>query len=219
MLNAILWDNDGVLVDTEGLFYEVNRKFFRAFAIELTQEDFYKWFLCSDAGIWHRLRDRGYAEIEIDEARKRRNADYTAQLLSSAPLERPGIPELVRSLYGRVKMGVVTGASREHFDAIHRVSAMRHCFDLVLTAEQYKAAKPSPEPYLTALARLGLQPAECVVVEDSPRGLQAATAAGLRCVVLRTPLTGKHLFAEAFAVVDSIQELAVQLDRMLESKP
>ena len=67
----------------------------------------------------------------------------------------------------------------------------------------------------TALSRLGFQPEECVVIEDSPRGLQAAVAAGLRCIVLRTPLTAQHPFSEAFAVVNTVDELATQLNRMV----
>lgn len=214
VLKAILWDNDGVLVDTECLFFEANRAFFGAVGMNLTADDFLTFFLCQDIGIWHRFRELGYSESEIIEARSRRNAMYSDQLVQASSLARPGIPELLRALNGRPRMGVVTSASQAHFDVIHRNLPMRPSFEFVLTAEQYAAPKPHPEPYLLALDRLGLPPEECIAVEDSPRGLQAANAAGLRCIVLKTELTRGYDFRDAFALVDSVPQLAGLLDDM-----
>ena len=96
-------------------------------------------------------------------------------------------------------MGVVTSANREHFDIIHRrLDLVRH-FRFVLTAEDYRHTKPSPDPYLLGLKRLGLEAGQCLVVEDSPRGLEAARAAGIPCIVLRHELTLGHDFAGALA--------------------
>jgi len=82
-------------------------------------------------------------------------------------------------------------------------------------SESYVNSKPSPEPYLLALQRLGLPAGECVVVEDSPRGLRAALAAGLRCIALRTVLTRHYDFPGAHRVVDDMAQLRAEIEALL----
>jgi HAD superfamily hydrolase (TIGR01509 family) len=214
MLAGILWDNDGVLVDTERLFYEVNRDFLREHRIELTEADFFDWFLCDNRGAWHLLAERGATPQEIDSHRRSRNARYTERLARETSLLNPGVDRLLGRLGARADMGVVTSASREHFNAVHdRLDIARH-FKFVITEEAYANSKPSPEPYLLGLRKLGLQPQQCVVVEDSPRGLQSALAAGMRCIVLRNAMTRHFRFEGAHAIADSVEELQARIESM-----
>ena len=104
-------------------------------------------------------------------------------------------------------MGIVTSAQRQHFEAIHERSGLVKYMDFVLTREDYVQTKPHPEPYLTAIRRHGLQPDQCVVVEDSQRGLASATAAGVDCIVVLSEWTRDGDFSGALAVADSIAEV------------
>jgi beta-phosphoglucomutase-like phosphatase (HAD superfamily) len=115
-------------------------------------------------------------------------------------------------------MGVVTSSMGSHFELIHsRLDLLRH-FRFVLTAEHYANSKPSPEPYLLGLQKLGLAPEQCVVVEDSPRGLQAATAAGLRCIVLRNALTRHYDFPGAWRIADDVDALHAELAALADAE-
>jgi HAD superfamily hydrolase (TIGR01509 family) len=212
MLAGILWDNDGVLVNTERIFYEVNRDFLRQHRIELTEENFFDWFLCDNRGAWHLLAERGATPQEIDSWRRLRNALYTERLARETNLLNPGVDRILDRLRARMDMGIVTSASREHFNAVHdRLDIARH-FKFVITEEAYASSKPSPEPYLLGLRKLGLPPQQCIVVEDSPRGLASALAAGIRCIVLRNSMTGHCRFEGAYGVADSIEELQAQIE-------
>ena len=215
MLRGLLWDNDGVLVDTERVYYEVNRDYFRLHEIELTEQEFFNWFLVADRGAWHLLRDRGMTAAEIEACRRTRNDRYTARLITEKNLANPGVAGMLARLATRVSMGIVTSASREHFDAIHRHLGITRYFDFVLTAETFAHSKPSPEPYLLGLKRLGIPGCECLVVEDSPRGLQAANAAGIDCIVLRNAMTRHYPFAGAYNVVDTVDELLAEIEKLL----
>jgi len=82
-------------------------------------------------------------------------------------------------------------------------------FDLILTGDEVKQAKPLPEPFLTAAARLGLSPDECVVVENAPLGIEAAKAAGMHCIAVETTLDREHL-QSADCIVKTIAELIEQ---------
>lgn len=205
MLDAILWDNDGVLVDTEQLFFEANRDLLAELGAELTPQGFFDWFLLDNCGGWHLLGQPSAAQIEIWRAE--RNRRYTRLLQEANHLAMPGIHALVETLAGRYRMGIVTSAYREHFELIHQDLGLRQHFEFVLAGEDYQGSKPDPEPYLKGLERMGLPAERCVVIEDSPRGLAAANAAGIRCIVLRHPLMKDYAFSGAWQVVDSLAAL------------
>ena len=205
MVEAILWDNDGVLVDSERLFFEANRELLASLGAELTPEGFFEWYLLDNCGGWHLLGDPTEAQIELWRAE--RNRLYSRKLQQAGSLAMPGIGELLTTLAPHYRMGIVTSSYREHFDLIHQDLALTRHFEFILAAEDYSGSKPDPEPYLQGLKRLGLPAHRCLVIEDSPRGLAAANAAGIPCMVLRHPLTRGHDFRGATAVVDSFDEL------------
>lgn len=207
MRKGLLWDNDGVLVDTERLFYQVNRELFAQFGIDLTPQHFFNWFLVQNHGAWHLLTGQGVGAEQISQLREERNCRYSARLQSENSLAIAHIQPVLQQLATQARMGVVTSASRQHFDIIHSKHQLLQHFEFVLTEEDYVESKPSPEPYLLGLQKLGLAPEQCLVIEDSPRGLQAATAAGIRCIVMRSELTHGHEFTGAHSVVDSVPEL------------
>jgi HAD superfamily hydrolase (TIGR01509 family) len=217
MLRASFLDNDGVLVDTERLFYEANRELFRPLGLELSERHFFDWYLADNCGAWHLLEPE-LSEAQIDAQRDGRNLRYAARLAAEHIPAIDGVAEVLASLSPRLRMGVVTSSNRDHFDIIHgRLDLVRH-FEFVLTHESYTHSKPSPEPYLLGLERLGLRAEEALVVEDSPRGLQAASAAGIRCIILRNALTRSHDFPGAYRVVDTMPQLLAEIELLMATE-
>ena len=106
-----------------------------------------------------------------------------------------------------VKMAIVTTSTRANFDVIHRNRNLLRFMDFVLTREDYVWSKPDPEPYMLALSRFGASADECLAVEDSQRGLQAAVAAGIDCAVVYNAFTAGHDFTGATHVLASIHDL------------
>ncbi len=202
---AILWDNDGVLVNTEQLFYEVNRDFFAGYGVNLTPQHFFDWFLQSNEGAWHMLP--GYERDKVPLFRAERNRHYSARLRQSGQLLTADIGHVLAQLQPRFRMAVVTSSRHEDFHIIHRHTGLLPCFEFILTDEDVPNSKPAPDPYLAGLQRLGLPAHQVLVVEDSPRGLQAARAAGIDCIAIRSELTAGFDFPGAMAVVESNHEL------------
>jgi HAD superfamily hydrolase (TIGR01509 family) len=207
---TVLWDNDGVLVDTEGLFFEATRDVLRTVGAELTPEMFIDFALRSGESTFRLAAERGIGTTEIARLRAERDQRY-AEFLQTRPVIIEGVREALASLHGRVGMGVVTSSRRVHFDLAHAQSGLRDFFRFVLAREDYVQAKPDPEPYLTAVRRFGLQPEDCLVVEDSERGLAAATAAGLRCIAVPTRWTRGSNFGNAYKVLDHIAAAACEI--------
>jgi HAD superfamily hydrolase (TIGR01509 family) len=204
---AILWDNDGVLVDTERLFFQANRELFADHGLELTNRAFFDWFLLDNCGGWHLFRARGHSEASIGEIRKERNRRFSALLAAEHTLAREGMEKVVGALSAMAPMAIVTSSSREHFTLAHRRTTFAQYCPMVVTEEDCARTKPAPEPYLLGAKRVDKLPGQCIAVEDSPRGLLAARAAGIPCVIVRNELTSGHAFPGAHAIVESNDEL------------
>lgn len=221
MIKAILWDNDGVLVDTEHLFFEANRQILAQHDVQLTPRQFLDWFLIENRGAWHLLLARGYSHAQISQLRAARNLLQSQLLLDYQQrcdsLAIPGMPALLAHLASKaLKMGVVTSALAEHFELIHAGLDFLPHLQFVLADGSYLNSKPAPDPYLLGLQKLGLAAEECLVVEDSPRGLQSALAAGMRCIVLRNELSLDYGFPGAYRVVDNVAALQEEIEKLLD---
>jgi HAD superfamily hydrolase (TIGR01509 family) len=210
MIEVILWDNDGVLVDTEELFFAATRDALARANVELSRERYLEFALGKGRNMSDLLEARGWTPEQIAALRRERDVAYKAMLAAQCrPME--GAVETLRSMQGTARMAVVTTSLREHFEVAHKSSGLREFFELVVAREDYVESKPHPEPYLTALARLGAQADRCVAIEDSPRGLTSALAAGLRCIVVPNDFTRGVDFNGATAVLDNIRSVPVVL--------
>ncbi len=206
MTKAILWDNDGVLVLTEHLYFEATRRVLRSVGMDLTEAQYIELFLVQGRGAWHLAKDQGVPAQTIERLREERNALY-GEWLAKGPQLVDGIVSTLEALHGKYVMGVVTSSRRDHFEVIHRSTGLLKYFDFVLTSDDYARTKPEPDPYVAAVERSGIARESCLAVEDSARGLTAAVRAGVRCVVVPTRLTSRSTFAGADRVLSSVTEL------------
>ena len=203
---TILWDNDGVLVDTEGLYFRATQEVLRTVGVHLTADQFKEISLRRGESTFVLAAEHGITDDEIARLRAERDRRY-AELLGSQSWAIDGAEEVLRSLHGQVRMGVVTSARRVHFETAHASTGLRQYLDFVLTREDYQQTKPHPEPYLTAMARHDLRPEDCIVVEDSERGLAAATAAGLPCLIVLSDWSRDADFSGAAKVLENIRDV------------
>ncbi len=209
-IRAVFWDNDGVLVETEHLYFEANRRVLARAGVALTEDQYIDLFLVQGRGAWHLLEERGVAAAEIDRLRDQRNALYTV-LIREAPRAVPGVEDVLSQLHGRYVMGVVTSSRKDHFAAIHESTGLLPYFDFVLAVGDYARSKPEPDPYLRAIEKSGVAPEACIAIEDSERGLIAATRAGLRCLVIPSALTRRQAFPGAYRVLGGVSEIPAAL--------
>jgi HAD superfamily hydrolase (TIGR01509 family) len=197
MIKAVLWDNDGVLVDTEELYFKATREVFSEIGVDLTAELFDQISLMQGRSTFYLAAAQGLKAEDIARLRADRNRRYS-DLLRKGVRVLDGVEDTLRQLRGRVLMGVVTSSRREHFEIIHVGTGLLHFFDFVLTREDYGKSKPNPDPFLTAIKRNGLKRQHCIIVEDSERGLAAAKAAGIRCIMVPNSLTKDDDFSGAY---------------------
>ena len=200
MVEAILWDNDGVLVDTECLFFESTRRILTRIGIDLSPEQFLELSMRQGRSAFQLAAGRGWTKEQIANLKCDRDLLYS-EMLRRGIRVMPGVQETLGALHGRMRMAVVTSSQRQHFELMHEHISLTGYFEFVLAREDYRESKPNPEPYLLALKRLGMKAETCVAVEDSERGLAAARAAGLRCLVVPNDITRHCSFQAATAIL------------------
>ena len=210
MFDAILFDNDGVLVDTEHLYFRANQEALAGVGIQLDADAYVQLFLREGRGAWHLARERGLGPGDIDALRAARDRRYF-ELVGSADVVIPGVADIVPALARRYRLAIVTSSEKGPFARTHARTGLLEHFELVLAQGDYARGKPEPDPYLRAVERLGVAGDRCLVIEDSERGLRAAKAAGLRCWVIPSGLTAGGRFEKADAVFDSLGAAAVRL--------
>jgi HAD superfamily hydrolase (TIGR01509 family) len=205
MKRYILWDNDGVLINSEPLYYQANREILESVGIEHTTRDSDQ-MMTYGYGLTDILRTHEFSQTDINELHRRRIDRYQT-LLMTENYAIEGAEEIVAKLAEDYSMAIVTASPRQDFKVIHKNTSFLKYMDFVLNREDYDRTKPDPEPYRLALNRFNIQPESAVVVEDSARGLGSAIAAGIDCIILRNDFTRNHDFEGAIAFADSHTQL------------
>jgi HAD superfamily hydrolase (TIGR01509 family) len=201
----ILFDHDGVLVDTEFWYFRSGQRALADIGVTLDKEQYLR-DMSEGRGTWTQARTAGVDEQSISRQRAVRDA-YYQEYLSTEAIEIEGVVDALAELSTYVRMAIVTTAKRADFELIHENRQIRQFMDFVLVREDYDLAKPNPEPYLTGLKRFGAIKSEALVVEDSARGLSSAVAAGIHCAVVANDFTKGQDFARATYRIDSLREL------------
>jgi len=201
----ILFDHDGVLVDTEFWYYKAGARALADIGLTL-DKDRYLRDMNQGLGTWAQARAAGVDEEAISRQREVRD-DYYQEYLRTEAIEIEGVVDTLAELSKYVRMAIVTTAKRADFDIIHENRHIRQFMDFVLVREDYKLAKPHPEPYLTGLQRLGASKEETLVVEDSARGLNSAVAAGIDCAIVYNDFTKAQNFSRASYRIETLIEL------------
>lgn len=205
---AVLWDLDGVLVDSTRFHYEAYRKLLAECGQEIGFDEFRNLFgLRNDAILRRLLGELPPAEMEQLADRKE---ELFRELIAGKVEALPGAAELARRLReAGVPMAIVSSTPRANIELILGSLGLAEAFAAVVAAEDAQRGKPHPEGFLAAAERLGVPPADCVVLEDAPEGLEGAKAAGMRCIGVATTRPPERL-SEADLVVDRLDDPRVE---------
>ena len=205
MKKCILFDHDGVLVDTELWYFKAGERALADIGVAVDKDQYLR-DMSQGLGTWAHAKAAGVDERTINRQREVRNA-YYQEYLRTEPIEIDGVVEALAELSQYVRMAIVTTAKRADFELIHQERQITPYMDFVLVREDYTFAKPHPEPYLTGLKRFGAAKAEALVVEDSSRGLSSAVAAGIDCAIVYNDFTKSHDFSQARYQIEALTDL------------
>ncbi len=218
-LKAVIFDMDGVLIDSEPLHYLIEREIFEKLGLDVSPEihrtylgtatDFMYLDLIARFGLSQSIQDL----LKLDEL-------FRCEYFSSLPslVLNPGVRLILNELRSAgIKLGVATSSSPAIANILLERGEIKSYFEVVMTTSEAGKSKPEPLVYQTAANKLGVEPNECLVFEDSPNGLLAAKRAGMTCTVLRTETVSAEELVLADYSIGSFEEITLdQLKRYLK---
>jgi beta-phosphoglucomutase len=222
MLDAVVFDFDGIIVDTEPIHYKAFQEILIPLGLGYSWQQYLDLYLgFDDRDAFREAFRAGGRSLSEQELRSMMEEKALAFLrtVSSGVAPYPGVVELIRSLSGKVPVALCSGALRSDIDPILSQLALTGAFDAIVTADEVSASKPDPESYRLAVQRLqelypGIDPAASLAIEDTPAGIASATGAGLKVLAVTNSYPKERLLG-AFRVIQSLVGVDLEGVRLL----
>lgn len=219
-LRAIIFDCDGVLVDSEPAHFEAFKRTLGGDGTSLTEELYKeKYMAMDDRGIFTTFYQNAGRPLSVEELKQlmeKKTQTFQHIIQNEGLMAYPAVPELVMAVSQRYPLAVASGARKHELETVLESAGIRSFFEVVISADDVQYGKPNPESYLKAVESLNasgkrstpIRPEECVVIEDSRDGIASAHSAGMKCVAVATSFPMFEL-SHADLVVPALASLRV----------
>ncbi len=210
MIKGVIFDLDGVIVNTEPLHELCEKQILKRYNVRVSKEIFEKIKGLSDVDAF-----RFYiSHFKIDEHPSllidKKKQLYIKLLKRKARLY-PGFKTLAKQCKQKFKIGLATSSSKQNVHILLKHFDIKQYFDALVTAEDVRLTKPYPDPYLKIAEKLHIKPNQCLVIEDSIHGITAAKTAGAKCIAVSTTFSKKKLQETSVdGVVGSLCDLSLE---------
>ena len=210
---GVIFDLDGVLIDSEGLYYRAYTEVLKPYGVTVTQREYEEYWIAQGIGPEY-IVEKNNLSVAPDTLRKLRSPIFL-KLLETEVTLMPYVEETLTHLSGHFGLTVATNSNREHLDFVLKRCGIDRFFDRTIARQDYEKAKPEPDAFLAAAKKLGLARERCVVVEDTYRGVTAAAQAGIACIAVPNAYTQNNDFSQATLVLSNLGELTPEVVRLL----
>jgi beta-phosphoglucomutase family hydrolase len=212
MLKAVIFDMDGVIVDSEPAHLRVCLRLFKDMNIDISEEEYKKFIGVSNTSMWTTLKNDYKLGQTVEELAKRQATANIEDFKCGNEKPIPGIVDLLSYLkIEKIKIGLASSSPMEAIEMILERFGIRHYFDAVVSGEGLKRGKPAPDIFLKTAELLRVPSECCVVIEDSNHGVTAARSAGMRCIGFQNINSGKQDLSHSDIIVDSIEKLNITI--------
>ena len=203
---TILWDMDGVIVDSHSFHFAALQETFAKRRIRFDREYFSTLLSTRNDFIIHSVMGEALSEEEARAMVREKEENFRRKATGNLK-PFPGAVMLLNAIKkGNFKLGLVSSAPKENIDLILRELNLERIFDCIVFGREVSESKPSPQIYLLAAEKLKVVPNDCLAIEDSPLGVKAAKTAGMKCLAITTTHPWQKL-EEADKVVDSLESV------------
>lgn len=219
MLKAVIFDFDGVIADSESLHYQALNTIFTRYGVDVPKDVHWQKYLgYSDRENIEAVNidyNMGLSESQIQKLIAEKKVVFD-ELAESGEIIIDGVETFINRLMDAdIRRAICSGALLSDIDLMLSGASFKDAFEVVVTADDVKHGKPDPEGYLMVLDKLNqdtqdILPQDCVVIEDSHWGLEAATAAGMNPIAVTTTYKRDELDSKACKIVDRLDELTVE---------
>lgn len=219
MLKAVIFDFDGVIADSEALHYKALNAVFNRYGVDVPKDVHWEKYLGysdrENIEAVNRDYNMGMDDTKIQELIDEKKVVFD-ELVADGSIIIDGVATFIQRLIDRgVRRAICSGALRSDIDLMLHGTDFRDAFEAIVSADDVKHGKPDPEGYLLALNKLNengtkpIEAAQCIVIEDSHWGLEAAAAAGMNPIAVTNTYPKEELDGKAQKIVDRLNELSV----------
>ena len=216
-IKAVIFDMDGVLVDSEAYHVRIERQLFDRFELAISPEEHGKYMGTATDVMWATIiRNKGLklSLDEIVEATYAESRDYFSQLNEIPPF--PGLLSVLTKLQEKqVPLAVASSSSAAVVEIIMEKSGLKSYFKHLVSSELVGKSKPAPDVFLHAALLLQTEPKACLVIEDSTNGIKAAKAANMSCIAYQSESSNGQDQSRADLQIDDYRRLAAMVDEMV----
>lgn len=217
-MEAIIFDMDGVIIDSEPIHYHCSNKLLAPFNIELNREKYDTYIGGSCKVMWSDIREEHGLEDSVDTIIANEFKIFLDYLKNGKGQVKPieGIPELLAQLKDeKATIALASSSSMENINTVTSLFGIDHYFKVKVTGQTLKETKPHPEIFFKTAELLDVEPKKCLVIEDSRNGAVAAKAAGMICIGYQNPNCGYQDLSMADHVVNHISHINMDLIKSL----
>jgi beta-phosphoglucomutase family hydrolase len=205
-LEAAIWDMDGVIVDSVEYHFQAWREEFAKKGVDYTMAEFLRHFGQRNDTIIKDAMGAGTPMSVVTAVNDAKQANYRGRIAGHVQAE-PGAVELIKALQGRgVRQAIASSSPSENIEVVLGELNIRDCFQATVYGNEVPEGKPSPQIYLRAAEKLGVAPANCVVLEDAIAGVEGARRAGMKCLAVTNSHPGSSL-NQADLVTDTLEKV------------
>ena len=208
MLKAIIFDMDGVLIDSEPIHFETDVNVLKKYNVNL-EFDFYKQFIGTTMrNIWERIKEEYSLPVSVDELIELSEIEKKKIIEEYGYREIKGVANLVKNISENgYLLAVASSSPYDYIQTVTKAINVNKYFKEILSGENFKRTKPAPDIFLETANRLGVEPCECLVIEDSKNGVKAAKAAGMVCLGFVNPNSGDQDLSLADYLCEGFEEI------------
>jgi len=202
----VIFDMDGVLIDSEVFYREINLQLFDKLGVAITEDEYNSFVGIGSPRMWQYVKEKGKLSQSIEKLIQQEK-ETTHRYLSEKPLEpMQGIPALLEVLQQKdYRIALASSSSRKNIELIIQKIKISQYFDFIVSGEEVQNGKPAPDIFQKAAAHFDIPAENCYVIEDSHNGMRGAKAAGMYCIGLQNPNSGNQDLSACDLVVESFE--------------
>ncbi len=213
-MKGLIFDMDGLMVDTERLYFAAEKELASRFGREVKHETLARMMGRKPLESMMIFARELELELSPEELLTMRNS-LMRQRLAHDLKPMPGLFTIVNVFFRRLKLAIATGAQQEFLELIVNRLGLKHKFSVLQASDELKKGKPDPEIYLLTCLQLRLSPSECIVLEDSANGVLAAARAGCHVVAVPSVYSAGQDFSPAKVVVSDLFAATAYIEKLL----
>lgn len=209
-MKAVIFDMDGVIIDSEPIHFEVDMQTMRDLGFDISSEELEKYVGTTNEYMFTDLKNKYNINQSIEEIINYK-VELTKKKIIQSDLEPiEGIKELLVDLKNKnIPTAIASSSPRSFIDVVVSKFNLQDYFNYIVSGEEVVNGKPAPDVYIETARKLGLSPEECTVIEDSRNGVLAAKTAGMKCIGFQNINSGNQDLSKADIIVKSITEIKI----------